>query len=84
MRISCQSVKDCVSQCRIVDVFIPFVDRKLRGHNNAFLTIPVFQQLQEREAYFLPEVLKAKVIQDDQGLSFQVVEEFNVRAIQFG
>lgn len=54
------------------------------GHGDGSFTVAVFEDLQQCEPEVLVEGLEAEVIKNEQWYFFDLVEGFDIRAIEFG
>lgn len=54
------------------------------GDNDGFFGVSIFEDLEQGEAEVLVEWLEAEVVKDEQGYFFDLVEDFDIRAVEFG
>lgn len=54
------------------------------GDDDRFFGVSIFEDLEQGEAEVLVEWLEAEVVKDEQGYFFDLVEDFDIRAVEFG
>ena len=54
------------------------------SHGDGTFSVSVFEDLEQGKAKVLIEWLESEVVEDEQGYFFDLVEDFDIRAVEFG